>query len=417
VVEGSHRPAWASIDLGAIEHNAAVIASIVAPARLCAVVKADAYGHGAVAVARAALAGGASELAVAIVDEGVELRDAGIEAPILVLAEPPADAMPEAFRHRLTPTLYTPYGIALAAASARAADANGVDVEVKVDTGMHRVGVDPAALVPLVASLVDVPLLRFAGLWTHLAVADEPANGFTAQQLDRFDRARRALTAAGLPEPGRVHAANSAGALAWPDARLDMVRCGISLYGYPPSPALDEAVRVATLDAGWGAGEGLRPALSWIARISFVRELDAGERVSYGLRRPLAARSFVATVPLGYADGIPRSFFTGGGEVLVSGRMRRLAGAVTMDQILVDCGDDASVAPGDEVVLIGEQGGKRVTAEHWARSLDTISYEVITRIGPRVPRVYRSSGAGRQAGTGGADRGAGAGDATATGRS
>jgi alanine racemase len=391
VAEGSHRPAWAEIDLGAIEHNASVISSIVAPARLCAVVKADAYGHGAVAVARAALVGGATELAVALVDEGVELRDSGIEAPILVLAEPGPDAMPEAFAYRLTPTLYTPEGIALAGeTSALRAGNSCVPVEVKVDTGMHRVGVDADALVALVRSLVEVPALELGGLWTHFAVADEPDNPFTVQQLECFARARDSLRAAGLPEPRRVHAANSAGAIAWPEARFDMVRCGISLYGYAPSPILGPTLEEATLAAGWSPGEGLRPALSWIARVSLVREIEAGERVSYGLRQPLKARSFVATVPLGYADGIPRAFFTGGGEVLVNGRRRRLAGSVTMDQILLDCSDDGAVAVGDEVVLIGEQGGEQVTAEDWAKALDTISYEVVTRIGTRVPRSYRS---------------------------
>jgi alanine racemase len=161
------------------------------------------------------------------------------------------------------------------------------------------------------------------------------------------------------------------------------------VYGYAPSLAVASTVDTAIRDAGWGPTDGLRPALSWIARVSFVRELEAGERVSYGLKLSLPARSLVATVPLGYADGIPRAYFTGGGEVLVNGRRRRLAGSVTMDQILVDCGDDESVRPGDEVVLIGRQGGERLTAEDWAQSLGTISYEIVTRIGPRVPRVYR----------------------------
>jgi alanine racemase len=396
VAEGLHRPAWAEIDLGAIEHNASVLVSVVAPSRLCAVVKADAYGHGAVPVALAALAGGASELAVAFVDEGRELRDAGIEAPILVLSEPGPDAMGEAFDARLTPTLYTRDGITLAGKAARATRASrdsgtSVPVELKVDTGMHRVGADPTALVPLVRALADVPELEFGGLWTHLAVSDEPANDFTALQLRRFQEARRSLEAVGLPEPGRVHAANSGAALAWPASRLDMVRCGISLYGYPPSPALAPTVEAATLETGWAPGNGLRRALSWVARVGFVRAIEAGDGVSYGLLKPLRARSYIATVPVGYADGIPRAYFTGGGEVLVHGSRRALAGSVTMDQILVDCGDDASVAPGDEVVLIGEQGGEQITADDWAAVLRTICYEVVTRIGPRVTRSYPPS--------------------------
>ncbi len=428
MAEGARRPAWAEVDLEAIRHNCAVLRSIVAPARLCAVVKADAYGHGAVPVAHAALAGGARELAVAIVDEGVELRDAGIDAPILVLSEPASDAMEEVFAYRLTPTLYTAEGVALAAEAAQSALgvsparrapvsrpqasdvphlAGGtgtgtgtggpavrssrptVPVEIKVDTGMHRVGADPAMLPRLVALLAERPQLDFVGLWTHLAVADEPGNPFTGEQLDRFDACRQALVTAGLPQPRRFHAANSAGALCWPRARLDLVRCGISVYGYAPSPTVAGIVASAVAGAGWAQSDGLRPALSWSARVSFVREVEAGERVSYGLKQPLAERSLVATLPLGYADGIPRAFFTGGGHVLVNGRRRALAGSVTMDQILLDCGDDSSVGPGDEVVLIGAQGGEHVTADDWARALDTISYEVLTRIGPRVPRIYR----------------------------
>jgi alanine racemase len=404
VAEGSRRPAWLEIDLDAIEHNAAVLAAIAAPARLCAVVKADAYGHGAVEVAAAALAGGASCLAVAIVDEGVELRDAGIEAPLLVLSEPGADAMAEVYAYGLVPTIYTPGGLSRArdAAGAHAASAAGADrrapVEIKVDTGMHRVGADPAALVPLARALVEAPELEFAGLWTHLAVADEPASEVTGEQLRRFEAARISLREAGLPEPGRVHAANTAGAIAWPAGRLDLVRCGIGLYGYAPSPAVAPMLASATAAAGFD--DGLRPAMSWVARIALVRELEAGERVSYGLKAPLPERSLVATVPLGYADGIPRAYVEGGGAVLVNGRRRRLAGSVTMDQILVDCGDDFTVAAGDEVVLIGEQGDERLTAQDWAECLDTISYEVITRIGPRVPRSYRCGAgtSGRSAG-------------------
>lgn len=410
MAEGARRPAWAEVDLDAIEHNAGVLASIAAPARLCAVVKADAYGHGAVGVARAALAGGASELAVAIVDEGVELRDARIAAPILVLSEPGADAMSEVYAYGLVPTVYSQEGLELARRAARGrpdgAGARPAPVEVKVDTGMHRVGVAPAELVALLGALHECPELELNGLWTHLAVADEPDSDVTARQLDCFAAARAELQAAGLPPPRRLHAANTAGAVSWPASRFDLVRCGIGLYGYSPSAALTPMLAAATSAAGHR--EGLRPALSWVARVAFVRELGAGERVSYGLKAPLPARSLVATVPLGYADGIPRSYFTGGGEVLVNGRRRRLAGTVTMDQILVDCGDDFSVAPGDEVVLIGEQGGDRLTADDWARTLGTISYEVVTRIGPRVPRTYRRrSPADREASGGPHRQGAG----------
>ncbi|MGH9171347.1 MAG: alanine racemase [Acidimicrobiales bacterium] len=388
MAEGRHRPSWVEIDLSAIEHNARVLAAIAAPAELCAVVKADAYGHGAVEVAGAALAGGATSLAVAIEEEGVELREAGIDAPVLVLAEPVAGSMAEMLHHRLVPTLYTPEGLEVVRRTAAAAATPGpVPVEVKIDTGMHRVGADPARLVGFLQAMAGAPELALDGLWTHLAVADEPESDFTGEQLRRFAAALSGVAAAGLSRPRRLHAANTAGAIAWPESRLDVVRCGIGIYGCSPSPALAPLVAAAATAAGFP--EGLRPALSWISQVGLVRELEAGERLSYGLLAPLPARATVATVPLGYADGIPRAYFSGGGEVLVNGSRRRLAGTVTMDQVVVDCGADRAVAKGDEVVLIGRQGAESITADDWAGNLDTVNYEVLTRIGPRVPRRYK----------------------------
>ena len=367
------RPAWAEIDLDAVSRNAASLAALAAPARLCAVVKADGYGHGAVQVARAALAGGASWLAVALVEEGIELRQAGIRAPVLVLSEPPAGAVPEAVDAGLALTVYTPAGIDEAAWAAGRL-AREVAVHLKVDTGMHRVGADPAAVVSLAGRIVNQPTLRFEGLWTHLAVADEPDDPFTGEQLARFDKVRAELAARGLV-PEMVHAANSGGAILHPAARLDLVRCGISVYGYPPAP-------------GRAGAADLTPALSLKAEVTMARRLPAGERLSYGLRRPLPTDSVVATVPLGYADGVVRALGHAGGEVLVGGRRCPLAGTVTMDQLMVDCGPDAAVATGDEVVLLGRQGTETITAEDWARLLGTISYEVLCGVGPRVDRRY-----------------------------
>ena len=374
MAEGSRRPAWAEVDLGAIAANAATLARLAGPARLCAVVKADAYGHGAVPVAAAALRGGAAELAVALVDEGVELREAGITAPVLVLSEPAHEAMEEACARDLTPTLYTEGGVDLAEAASRAVG-NGTPwpVELKVDSGMHRVGADPADVPGLVERIEESSWLALQGLWTHFAVADEPESGFTELQLERF------LAVAKHCPPARLHAANSAGLIAWPASRLDLVRCGIALYGYAPSAAVAPFLE--------SEGASLRPALSWKARVTLVRRVPADDAVSYGLRRPLGHDATVATIPLGYADGIPRAYFEQEGEVLVGGRPRRLCGTVTMDQVMVDCGDDG-VQPGDEVVLIGEQGGARLSADDWAARLGTISYEVVTRIGPRVPRLH-----------------------------
>ncbi|MGH9062470.1 MAG: alanine racemase, partial [Acidimicrobiales bacterium] len=229
----------------------------------------------------------------------------------------------------------------------------------------------PGQAVELARAVEATGCLRLEGLWTHLAVADEPGDRFTAGQLRCFEAVRARRRAAGMSPP-LVHAANSAGAMAHPAARYDLVRCGIAVYGYLPAPGME--------------GE-LRPVLSLRARVSMVRELEAGERPSYGRRRPLPGRAWVATVPLGYADGVPRRLLDGGMVALVRGQRRPLAGAVTMDQIVLDCGPEPDVAVGDEVVLLGGQGEERVTADDWARALGTISYEVLCGVGPRVPRV------------------------------
>ncbi|HJV08589.1 MAG TPA: alanine racemase, partial [Acidimicrobiales bacterium] len=275
---------------------------------------------------------------------------------------------------RLTPTLYTERGVEAAAKAVASAGAPPLDVHVKVDTGMHRVGAGAEDALAVVQAVADRPELNLGGLWTHFAVADEPGNPFTDQQCRRFDD-----VLARLPErPPLVHACNSAGALAHAGAHHDMVRCGIALYGVAPSPAMAAVQPV----------EGLRPALSLRARVSYVREVAAGEAVSYGLRRPLERTARVATVPVGYADGVPWRLGVEGGEVLIGGRRRPIAGSVTMDQLMVDCGDDAGVLPGDEVVLIGRQGTQQITAWDWATKVGTIAYEVLCGIGPRVPKIY-----------------------------
>ncbi|HEY1651322.1 MAG TPA: alanine racemase [Acidimicrobiales bacterium] len=382
MAQGRSRPAWAEIDLAAVAHNASLLARLAAPAELCAVVKAHGYGHGGPAVARAALAGGAQRLAVALVDEGVELREHGVAAPVLLLSECGNDAVETALAYGLTPTLYSSEGIAAFAAGARAA-AHQTPVHLKVDTGMHRVGAAPEELVGLAQEIAREPVLELEGVWTHLPVADgEQAEDqdFTEAQLDLFDRLVAELAAAGIAPP-LVHAANTAGLVAFARSRHDLVRCGIGLYGYLPGATVRRA-----FDAQ-AAGEALRPAMALKARVVAVRELAAGERPSYGRLRPLRARSVVATVPIGYADGVPRALFDADYGVLIGGVRRPLAGAVTMDQIVVDCGDDASVRPGDEVVLLGTQGDETITADDWAALLGTISYEVVCGVGPRMPRL------------------------------
>jgi len=371
------RPVWAEVDLDAVRANVRTLADLAAPAALMAVVKADGYGHGAVPVARAALDAGASWLGVALVEEGAELRAAGIDAPILVLSEPPPAAAPAVVGLGLTPVAYTPVGIeALAKAVARAGTADALPVHLKVDTGMHRVGCMADDALALAESVAARDELRLEGVLTHLAVADEPDNPYTSQQLDRFDRVLADLRDAGVAFD-LVHAANSAGLLAFGDrARFDLVRSGIAVYGVPPAPAL-------------ASRAPLRPAMALKARVSHVKTLAEGDRLSYGLRYAMPRAGSVATVPVGYADGVPRALSATGGEVVVRGRRHPIAGTVTMDQFMVDVGD-APVQVGDEVTLLGRDGDAEVTADEWADRLGTINYEIVCGIGRRVPRTYRS---------------------------
>jgi alanine racemase len=373
------RPTWAEIDLGAISHNARWLRQLIAPAELCAVVKAWAYGHGPVQVAEAALAGGATRLAVALVEEGRLLRSAGVTEPIILLSEPPPSAFPELVALGLTPTLYTLEAVDVAAkvvADGRVRGRVPLPVHVKVDTGMHRVGAPIERAGEIARAVAGHRELHLEGLYTHFAVADEPErDDFTAGQLRQFLTLVDELAADGITAD-ILHAANSAGAIAHPDSRLDMVRCGIAVYGHAPS------LEIA------GASAGLRPALSLKTRVLYAKEVAAGEAISYGLRYTVAEQTTVATVPIGYADGVPRRLSQTGGCVLIGGERRPIAGSVTMDQLMIDCGPGASVNIGDEVVLIGRQGDEEITAWDWAQRCGTIAYEVLCGVSGRVPRTF-----------------------------
>jgi alanine racemase len=379
VAEGTWRPARVVVDQAAIERNVATLRAMVAPAAVCAVVKANGYSHGAVLAAEAAIRAGAAGLAVALVDEGLELREAGITAPILILAEPHPSAIEVCFDHGLTPTVATAAGVH-AAVTAAAARGGRNPVHLKVDTGMHRVGAPPEEAPHLAATLVACPAITLEGCYTHFAVADgtdAESRAFTEHQLDTFDGVVEQLAGLGIT-PTLLHAANTAGALRFERARYQMVRCGIGIYGYAPAADVDALLAAA-------GRRPLEPALSLTAEVSAVHTLPAGARPSYGRRRPLPAPATVATVPLGYADGVPRRFFDEGGAVLIGGVRRALAGAVTMDQIVVDCGADV-VRVGDPVVLLGRQGDEVITASEWAAQLGTIHYEVLCALSARVPR-------------------------------
>ena len=364
------RPTWADISLTAIAHNVGLLVELVRPATLCAVVKADAYGHGMVPVARTAVEAGATTLAVALVDEGRQLREAGIETPILLLSEPRPNEFAEVVELRLMPTVYQGEGLAAAAAAAAAAQER-LPVHLKVDTGMARVGAPPAEVMMLADAIAERDWLELASVWTHCAVADEPENPFTAYQIEQFNHLLSRLRLGGHHDFSR-HLANSAVAMAHPDGRFDMVRCGIAIYGIPPSPALDGCLP-------------LQPAMTLRTEVSMVKTVTAGTPVSYGHHYTAPADTQIATIPIGYADGWTRQLGVAGGEVLIGGRRRPIAGVVTMDQTMVDCGLDHPVSPGDEVVLLGRQGNEEITATDIAERLDTVAYEIVCQLGRRVP--------------------------------
>ena len=371
------RWAWAEIDLEAIAHNVDVVRRAVAPSAVWAVVKADAYGHGAVRVARVALAAGAEGLCVALVQEGVELRKAGISAPILLLSEQPPDQADEVVAYDLQPTVSSFEGVSACAAAARAGtQATPLRVHLKLDTGMHRAGADPVLAFGIVEAITAQDSLQLASVFTHLAMADQPAAPANAEQIRRFDAALRSIAGIGTATP-QIHIANSAAALALPGARRDFVRLGIAMYGIEPGPDIADLCR------------DLRPALSLHARVSATRHVAADEGVSYGLRHTFERDTVVATVPIGYADGVPRRLFGNGGEVLIHGVRRRIVGVITMDQLMVDCAD-LPVSIGDEVVLIGGQigtaGRDAIPAEEWAARLGTIGYEIVCGISKRITR-------------------------------
>ena len=373
------RWAWAEIDLAAVAHNVGVVRAAAAPAAVWAVVKADGYGHGSADVSRAVLDAGAEGLCVALVQEARVLRNAGIDAPILVLSAQPFGQAAEAVALGVTSTVIDAAGVA--ALDAAALDAGCIhDVHLKIDTGMHRMGCAPQDAADLaVLAAAAARGLRLAGVFTHLATADEPDHPAIALQLARFDQALAAVRDAGV-DPGVVHIANSAGALALPSARRDMVRAGIAVYGISPGAGVDHLA------------SALRPAMSLHARVSRVQRVPAGEGVSYGLRHTVQRETTIATVPIGYADGVPRRSFGAGVEVLVGGTRRPIVGVVTMDQLMVDVGDD-EVVVGDQVVLVGEQAGsmgvERILAAEWADRLGTIGYEIVCGISARVPRRVR----------------------------
>lgn len=361
---------WAEIDLAKIRGNVSRLAQHLKGTDLLAVVKANAYGHGSVEVTRSALSAGASWLGVARIEEGRTLREAGIEAPILLLAEAPASRFADVVELGLTAAIYTDEGAGKLSEAATSKDRE-VSVHVKIDTGMHRYGLSPQRAGEFLDLIDSLPGINATGIWTHFAVAEDPVNPFTKVQFERFTEVLEEL---GPRTEGMIkHAANSASAIAFPESHLDMVRAGIALYGIHPSPELREEI-------------DLEPAMAFKARVGQVKPTAAGETLSYGRNYSMATDGMVATVTAGYADGLRRAL-TNSGEVLIRGRRYRISGTLTMDHFMVDVRND-EVSTDDEVVLIGTQGGDEISAQEISDRLDTIPYEVVCNVGARVPRIY-----------------------------
>ena len=371
----SGRATHAVIDLDAIRDNVLAVQRSVTPAGLIAVVKANAYGHGAVMVAEAAVDAGAVMLAVSAVDEGIELRDGGISVGILVMAPAGPAEYTDAFEHGLTLSIAEPEQVLLAA---RAADelARPGGVQIKVDTGMRRYGAEPKAVVSLARQVLAFPQLRLTGTYSHFADADGDDPAFTDDQLARFQSVVAELEAAGI-EPGLVHCANTAATIRLAPSGHSAVRLGIGLYGLQP----DERVRLLP---------GMRQALTLRSRVAQVRRLLAGDTVSYGRTYTADRSEITALLPIGYADGLRRAL-SGKGWVDIDGSRAPIRGRVCMDQVVVGgCSD--SVRTGDPVVVFGDGSSLAPTLSDVARLADTINYEIATGIAHRVPRWYLRDG-------------------------
>jgi len=361
----------AEIDLDAIAFNVRSLCALLSSAELMAVVKGNAYGHGAVAVAHTALEHGATRLGVYTMAEGVELRRAGIRCPILVFGPFQWDEARDACLYDLTPTINS---IAAGEMLQRYATDRPIRFHVKIDTGLHRSGVTASDAADLLGGLQQFPALQREGLYTHFACADEPSRDCTSAQLALFLRTAHELETAGFSFPLK-HAANSAATLSRPDTHLGLVRTGISLYGYYPSSEIPPTAP-------------LRPALSLHSQVARVHTIATGEGVGYGFAFVARRRTCIALAPVGYGDGLPRSLGNGRGTVLVHGAAVPIMGRVSMDQITVDVTDIGDVVAGDEVVLIGAQGEGLQDAAQLAAQADTISYDILTGLLPRVPRRY-----------------------------
>lgn len=381
--QGLHRATVAEIHLSHLRHNVKALKSLLRPGvQLMGVVKANAYGHGALPCTRAVLDAGADTLGVGILAEGIELREQGIQAPVHVLVGIFPDEVDELIQHNLTTTLYSR---SLAESLSQRAGHFGkqAGIHIKVDTGMGRLGIAPEDLPEMVEFVSGLKNLKIESVFTHFSSADHEDPAFTQIQIDRFQEALDRLKQAGLPIP-QAHCANSAAILQFPDSQFDRVRPGIALYGALPSSSLDPVVQaLAERDPGFS----LKPVMQWKTRILTINSLPEGSPVSYGQKFVTRRNSRIATLPVGYADGLER-LLTNNMQVLIRGRRVPQVGTVCMDMCMIDVTDVPEAREEDEVVLFGQQADESISVDEMAELAGTISYEILCGVGKRVPRIY-----------------------------
>jgi alanine racemase len=367
--------AWVEIDLVALAHNVAELKRLLSSRTgLMAVVKADAYGHGAVAIAQAVLEAGATWLGVATIPEGIELREAGIQAPILILGATSTAAQIRAIFHwQLQPTLCTPkQALVFAETMAELAPTKSLPVHLKLDTGMSRLGTDWQDATEFAQLVQRLPHLEIASVYSHLATAESLDRTVVNLQHQRFAQAIAQMQAAGVTIP-RLHLANSAGTLTEPNLHYDLVRVGLAMYGLYPAAHLKQLV-------------SLKPVLQVKARITQIKTIQPGTGVSYGHRFIADREMQIAVVAIGYADGVPRNL-SNQMTALIQGQRVRQIGAITMDQLMLDVSQVPHLQEGDVVTILGQDGAQTITADDWANTLNTISWEILCGFKHRLPRV------------------------------
>ena len=380
-----HRATFAEINLKAFKHNLQNLKTITEPATgIMAVIKADAYGHGALPCAKAAVDLGVNYLGAGIIEEGIELRENGITEPILILGSIFPDEAEDLVRHDLATIVCTP-DLAQALAKEAEKQRKTVNVHIKVDTGMNRLGVLPENLLPLIKTISNLPALKLEALSTHFSSADDEDKSITTQQIELFQKTLTELQEAGVTMPPLTHLANTSALLRFPESRSKMVRPGLILYGALPSPVLNSVAQEVCQKENL---KNFQPVMQWKSKIILLKSVQKGQPLSYSRKHFTQKNSLIATLPIGYADGLHRNL-SNNMEVLVKGKRAPQVGTICMDMILIDVTEVSDVNIGDEVVIFGKQGEEEILVEELARKSNTIPYEILCNVGKRVPRIYQ----------------------------